>query len=205
MLYTEEVLDRRTGALNTISIGDWITMTELGELHGVGSREVRSILRQMDIISIEGRGKSTRHRLQPWFVKRGYGKRISPKKCRTPFDVIGPEGRIWVEGRWAEAVAALEAERSSPKIMEAQVALAAFQAREGRTPLSVKQSIYWLCDHFPDLMHTEMASIISVSQQLVSREVKIRAACLKASEQRKTQPVPILEGRPLVTVPYDTL
>ncbi|GJE46526.1 hypothetical protein [Methylobacterium soli] len=205
MLYTEEVLDRRTGTLNTISIGDWVTLTELGELHGVGSREVRSILRQIDIISIEGRGKNTRHRLQPWFVERGYGKRVTPTKRRSPFDVIGPEGRLWIKSHWVEAVAALEAERSVPKVVEARIALATFQAREGRTPLSVKQSIYWLCHHYPDLMHTEMASIINVSQQLVSREVKIRAACRKALEQRKEQPVPILERRVLMSVPYDAL
>ncbi|WP_336485667.1 hypothetical protein [Methylobacterium nigriterrae] len=205
MLYIDEVLDRQTGTLNTINIGDWITLTELGGLHGVGSREVRTILRQMDIISIEGRGKSTRHRLQPWFVERGYGKRIRPQKGRYPFDVIGPEGRAWIESRWTEAAAAVEATRSGPTATEAEAALTAFQAREGRSPLSVKQSIYWLCDHFPDLMHTEIAGILSVSQQLVSREIKIRAACRKALKQRKEQPVPMFERRALINVPHDAL
>jgi len=47
MHYTAEVLDRATGDLKEVSLGEWITVTELGELYGVGRRKVRSILHHM--------------------------------------------------------------------------------------------------------------------------------------------------------------
>jgi hypothetical protein len=37
MQYTAEVLDHATGDLKEVSLGDWITVTELGEQYGVGS------------------------------------------------------------------------------------------------------------------------------------------------------------------------
>ena len=40
MEYFDEVLDRRTGELVAIATGSWITITELGDLHQVGRREM---------------------------------------------------------------------------------------------------------------------------------------------------------------------
>ena len=37
MIYTREELDRSSGRLVDFSIGDWITVTELGRRYGVGN------------------------------------------------------------------------------------------------------------------------------------------------------------------------
>ncbi|AWN41977.1 hypothetical protein [Methylobacterium durans] len=63
MIYTEHVLDRRTGELTELSTGDWITITELGELKGVTARRVRTILREMDFLYVSGGRAHNRHRL----------------------------------------------------------------------------------------------------------------------------------------------
>ncbi|MGN6489080.1 MAG: hypothetical protein ACTHLT_14860 [Devosia sp.] len=95
MEYFDEIFDRRTGELIKVSVGEWTTVTELGELHGVGRMRVRTILREMGVLQIEGAARHQRHRLAPWVVQRGWGKRIE-KKGTVPFDVVGPELRAWV-------------------------------------------------------------------------------------------------------------
>jgi hypothetical protein len=100
--YTEEVFNRSTGELETISLGHWVTVTELGELHGVGRLQVRSILRQLDFLGVEGGGRYQRHRITRWAVDRGYGKRIEcSARVMRPFDVISPAGRAWIDERWS--------------------------------------------------------------------------------------------------------
>lgn len=54
MQYTEEVLDRSIGELITRPIGDWVTVTELGELYGVSRIRVRAVLRQMGFLYVTG-------------------------------------------------------------------------------------------------------------------------------------------------------
>lgn len=193
MEYSEHTLDRRTGELVEVSAGDWITITELGELNGVGPHRVRTILREMDFLYVEGGRAHNRHRLTPNVVKRGFGKHIpaKPPRVRHPFDVISPAGREWIEGRWSETIAALEAKQTRPVIIQAHEALNAFRA--GRFgDLNVQGGVLWLSDHFPDLTHTEMAGILNVTQQLVSRYAGVRSRQRLSAIRRKERLLPDL-------------
>ncbi|WP_197739347.1 hypothetical protein [Methylobacterium sp. P1-11] len=193
MKYTEQVFDRRTGELVEVSAGDWITITELGEMKGVTARRIRIILREMGFLYVEGGRTHNRHRLTPEVVKQGFGKHIpaKPPKVRYPFDVISPAGREWIEARWSEAVAALESKLASTVIAQASEALNAFRA-ERLNDLNVQGCVIWLCDHFPDLTHTEMASVLDVTQQVVSRYVSIRSRQKASAMLRVSQPLPYL-------------
>jgi hypothetical protein len=193
MKYTEHTLDRRTGELVEVSAGDWITLTELGEMKGVTPRRIRTILREMGFLYVEGGRAHNRHRLTPEVVKQGFGRHIpaKPPSVRYPFDVVSPAGREWIEARWSETLAALEAQQARPVILQAREALNAFRA--GRlSDLSVQGCVLWLCDHFPDLTHTEMASILDVTQQAVSRYVSIRSRQRTSARMSVEQPLPDL-------------
>ena len=87
MQYTREVLDRKTGELLTISLGDRITIAELGEMHSLGRRQTTDVLRHLDVLQVETTDRTTRHRLAPWFVERGYGRRLKRRTDKFPFDV----------------------------------------------------------------------------------------------------------------------
>ena len=90
MQYTSEVLDRTTGDLKIITLGNWITVTELGKQHGLGPRKIRSLLHHLGMLQSEKK----RLRLTPKAVALGYGKRHdNPKKIKHPFDVISPLGQ----------------------------------------------------------------------------------------------------------------
>lgn len=191
MQYTEEALDRSTGELVTRSIGDWITVTELGELYGVSRIRVRAVLRHMDFLYVTGGQAHQRHRLTPWVVQAGYGKFIPAKKAsrRYPFDVISPTGQQWICERWAGAVAALDAQASKPLLSEARAALDAFQQRPGRAPLNAQGQVLWLRDHFRDLTDTDIANVIGVTQQLVSRYTSLQRRQLEARRLALTVPL----------------
>lgn len=174
MEYFEEVLDRKTGELVRISKGEWITITELATSFGVGPRKARAILREMGVLQIEDRGGHCRQRLTRWVVQRGWGKHLQPKG-RYPFDVIGPEAQQWIAERWVETVDKLRALTLEGESGRAASALRQFKA--GRLhPMRTQQEICWLIDHFPALSQSEIASIVEVSQQLVSKFVRIRQA-----------------------------
>ena len=191
MQYTEEVLDRSIGELITRPIGDWVTLTELGELYGVSRIRVRAVLRQMGFLYVTGGQAHQRHRLTPWVVQAGYGKFIPAKKAsrRYPFDVISPAGQQWISERWAGAVTALDAQASKPLLSEARVALDAFQQRPGRTPLKVQGQVLWLRDHFRDLTDTDIANVIGVTQQLVSRYTSLQRTQLEARRHALRAPL----------------
>lgn len=191
MQYTEEVLDRSTGELVTRPIGDWITVTELGELYGVSRIRVRAVLRQMDFLYVAGGQAHQRHRLTPWVVQAGHGKFIPAKKGgpRYPFDVISPTGQQWISERWAGAVAVLDAQASKPLLSEARGALDAFQQRPGRTPLNAQGQVLWLRHHFRDLTDTDIANVIGVTQQLVSRYTSLQRRQLEARRLALTVPL----------------
>lgn len=193
MLYSEEVLDRRTGELVTISKGEWITVTELGELYGIGPRKVRSVLRKMEFLGIEGTSDHARHRIQGWAVDRGLGRRITAKaSARYPFDVISPEGREWIEVRWSSALAAVEEAASGTRIEAARAALEEFQETCRLHQMPVHQAVSWLTHHFPDLSHSEVGSILDVSQQIVSRYVAERIKERRAKLKLRAAMVPDL-------------
>lgn len=139
MEYFEEVLDRKTGELVTGSKGDWITVTELGLLNGVGRREVRTILRHMEVLVTEGAARHQRHRLTSWVVERGWGKRIE-RKGQVPFDVLGPDVREWIAERWEQTKDDIASEATSQSLT-ARAALEAFKASRHRHDLTVQAAV----------------------------------------------------------------
>lgn len=170
MIYTEEVLDRATGELKTINIGDWITVTEFGDMMGMGPRKVRTVLRELDFVGVEGGGAYQRHRISAWAVRDGLGRRIEPrKKGARPFDVISPAGRDWLRERWSDALGRLVNRGARSPVAEAGTALKEFQISRGRESMAVQEAVCWLSDHFPRLDQRDIATILDVSQQLVSR------------------------------------
>lgn len=193
MLYSEEVLDRRTGELVTVTKGDWITVTELAGLYRVGPRKARSVLRKMEFLGIEGSRDHTRHRIQAWAVERCYGRRNKAKAgAQIPFDVISPEGRAWIDARWSNALAEVEAASAGELAVTARTALADFQESRDRREMTVHEEVSWLTHHFPALPHSTMGSILDVTQQLVSRYVTQRETERRAKLARREASVPDL-------------
>ncbi|MCJ8507641.1 hypothetical protein MUU53_06900 [Rhizobium lemnae] len=206
MLYTSQLLDRKTGEFVLVEDGDWITITELGELHSVGPRRIRTILRHMDFLQIEGGGRQQRHRLCPWVTAKGWGKRIQAKGT-IPFDVISPLARDWIAERWSQAESSLELQENGP-VKKAKAALESFRDdrngyrrsirerfpyRDNNPPdMEISEMVSWLNHFFPKLSHSEIATILDVSQQLVSRYLGERQrekekwrACREARLKRK--------------------
>lgn len=191
--YTEEVLDRRTGELTTISLGDWLTVSELGQLYGQTPRRTRAVLRELGLLYVPANGNKQAHRVAAWALKEGLAKHHPKSKTvRHPFDVIGPAGQAWIKERWQQGVTALEEKTTNPTINVARQALAAFKKDRGRSSMPAQQEICWLVDHFPDLGQSDIATILDISQQLVSKFVNVRAKQLRdrreAVEAMKTAP-----------------
>lgn len=183
MHYTTEILDRTTGELKEVSLGHWITVTELGEQYGVGSKKVRSILHHMGLLQSEG--QHGRYRLTPHAVQQGLGKRIEKsKRSQWPFDVISPEGQKQIASVWSQTVTDLEHDRmSDPLVQSAEAALQAFNARRS-TDMETQQEVCWLLDHYADLTLQQIASLLGVERPLVSRYAILRK---KQREFMKTQ------------------
>ncbi len=186
MHYVSETLDRETGELVTTSLGDWLTVTEVGRLHGAGPRRTRQILVHMGFLAPEGR----RSRLPFAHVAKGWGKRLVRKATGQPFDTISPEGQRLIAAAWADTVADLEAEeRGEPEIEHATTELEAFvEDRAGG--LDTEGRVRWLVDHFPDLDTRQLAHIVGISRQLVERYTARRTAQISAlKERRASEPV----------------
>jgi len=166
MIYTQDLLDRSTGQLRTVSIGNWVTVTELGEHYGVGNRKVRAILHHMGLLHREGRS----YRL-PWSaVEKGLGKRHDKPKSGYPFDVISPLGQQLVAQVWDATVEDYEAElRSDSQIDEARAALNAFKQTRIGGSLKAQQEVCWLRDHFPSMTYEAIAKTLEISPTLVRR------------------------------------
>jgi hypothetical protein len=173
MHYMTEVLDRSTGDLKEVSLGNWITVTELGERYGVGNKKIRSILHHMGLLQSEG--QHGRYRLTPHAVEQGLGIRHDkPKKSKYPFDVISPEGQRLIALAWDETVADLDRERlNDPIVHAADMALQSFKARKA-TALETQQEVCWLLDHFDNLTFQQIADLLSVQRPLVSRYANLR-------------------------------
>ncbi|MGU3284624.1 hypothetical protein [Methylobacterium mesophilicum] len=193
MEYVQHVLDRKTGELIEVSSGNWITITELGEAKCVTPHRVRTVLRAMDFLYVEGGRAHNRHRLMPWVIQQGYGKHVPARKpvIRFPFDVVSPAGQAWIEARWSDAVTALDAQPHRPVVGQAREALATFVG--GRLgELDVHGRVLWLRDHFPALSDTEVASILDVTQQLVSRYARLQERQRQSRRLAKTAELPDL-------------
>lgn len=193
MEYFHDALDRGTGEVLRVSMGDWVTLTELGTLKGVGSRQVRAILVELGFLVSEGHGRNLRLRLANWVTERGWGKRQRSYRG-TPFDVIGPEGRRWIDGRWDDAVGAFS--DLSTLGQTARDHLTAFRDRRKNPDMPVQEQVCWLVYHYPDLSQTEKARIIGVTQQMVSKFEGIRRRQIsKLTAQRNAILAPM--GSPL--------
>lgn len=203
MEYTAEVLDRTTGDLKFVSLGDWITVSEYGERKGVGPRQVRAVLTQLGLLreeietSASGTLKVARRRLTREAVDNGLGKRIYPTKTGSyPFDVLSPAGQTWLDARWDGAVAAVTSEiASSPETKKAQDCLERFRAGRRSEPTS-QMEVCFLLDHFPDLPQVDMVRITGVSAGLVSRYATIRADQIRKRKAIKHKRLPDLSKVP---------
>ncbi|MGA1832975.1 hypothetical protein [Rhizobium wenxiniae] len=186
MIYTQEILDRKTGELVTVDQGDWITIAELATAFSVGRRRATTVLRQMDFLQVEGGGRDCRHRIADWVVQRDWGRRLHRKADKFPFDVISPDAVEWIKKRWQTTTDTIEHEAKTGRISEAREALQSFKAHRGRDELPAQMLVCWLADFFPDLSQQQISRVLDVTQQLVSRFLAIRSSHIaKAKELRK--------------------
>lgn len=186
MHYSSEELDRSTGELITVSLGDWRTVTEVGRLHGAGPRRTRQVLVHMGFLAPEG----SRYRLPLDHVAKGWGKRLKHGSTGRPFDVISPLGQELIGRAWDDTLTDLEAdEGGEPEVAEASAALETFVAgRPGG--LDTEGRVRWLLDHFPALDTQQVADVVCVSRQLVERYAKRRAAQLDTLKATKVADLP---------------
>ena len=87
--------------------------------------------------------------------------------------MISPAAQGWIAERWEETLAGLDEVKTAP-LAEAQDALTKFQSRRMRE-MSVQEMVSWLADHFHHLTQEDIASILSVSQPLVGRYLRVRS------------------------------
>jgi len=188
--YTAETLNRSTGDLVLTSLGNYLTVTEFGKERDKGPREIRAILFHMGLLRNEGR--HGRYRLPPSAVAAGYGKRHETPKSGFPFDTLSPLGQRLIAEAWDHTVSDLENELAqSPTTLRAKAELAAFSNDRGRV-LKTQEAVSWLQFRFPDLLHRQMATILSVSEQLVGRYVTAAAEQLAFRKQEQARKLPHL-------------
>jgi len=169
MLYVRETLDRQTGQLISKPIGEFITVTELGNKYQVGPKRVRVILHHMGVLAAEG----GRYRLPQAFVERDLGVRHDRPRSGHPFDVLSPKCQALIAEAWDDTVADLETE-ITPTVRRAKEALELFRKKRV-CELTTQESVCWLSDNHPRLLHCQTADILGVTAQLVSRFTKLRA------------------------------
>lgn len=180
MEFVCEELDRTTGELETRSLGLWMTISEFAQEMDVGVRQGRLILVDMDFMFVaNGENGKRWTQICPWVEERDWGKRIFPRRgSKTPFDVINEDARLWIKERWDESkdrVLGLGHEASL-----AALALNEFLSRRkdpDEDGLFVQ--IHWLSDHFSNLSQAEIARIVGVTQQAVSKSISERKKGLR--------------------------
>lgn len=177
-----EFIHPDTGEVTEFDLGRSLTSKDYLASRGVTDRYGRDILHEMGLLHTE----NGRLRLKPEHVTAGLGLRLMKKGSKYPFDALSPTGQAWVEQRWNDAQAAVDARKAtvSPLAQEASQALAAYKAwRLGwdNQPMTVQMEVYWLLDHFPSLTAAEMASILSTTTASVKKWSATR------SEQRNVR------------------
>lgn len=207
MEYFTEVIDRRTGELVSLSQGNWITVSELGEAYGVGKKEVRQVLVKMEFLQPEGTRDHTRYRLAHWAVDAGFGRRIE-RKGKVPFDTISPLGQDWIAAHWDAVKASIE-DAKTEEVRTAEAALNrfieerdSFRDAVGREKMTTKEMIYWLVFHFPSLTQSEISQVVHVSQPLVSKILKKRDEDIRQLRDKQKEP---LKDLPRGTARYSGL
>lgn len=190
MEYIQEVLDRTTGQLKTQSLGDWITVSELGQRYGVGNRKVRCILHHMGVLAREGRCYRLPHRL----VEAGIGKRIDFPSSGHAFDTISPKGQELVATIWTETAEGYETETgNSALVATVRGALAAFNAVRSE-PLETAGEVRWVLDHFRDIKFNVVATALEVSPALVTRYARQRATEIDYRKRKMGEPLQEYSG-----------
>ncbi|WP_262296961.1 hypothetical protein [Microvirga sesbaniae] len=120
-------------------------------------------------------GQAVPRGLTPKAVRLGLGQRHdNPKRFKDPFDVISPLGQKILAENWHWVAADLQqAKQSKPIVRETSKALA--RLKEGRRrEMTTQIDVCWLRDHFPKLTQDEIASLVDITQSLVSRYAKLQ-------------------------------
>jgi hypothetical protein len=174
MIYTTTILDRQEGDLKTISLGEYLTISELAQRYGMGPRQFRRVLDRMGLL--QQVATSGRRLLHPDAVATGYGKTLWPKastgKHKHPFDVISPLGQAYIADQWKQTLGELLNDGQRPATLAVQ-ALEEFEARRSK-PMSLLFRVTWLLDHFPDLTQQDIADCLNADPSMVSRYAKAR-------------------------------
>jgi hypothetical protein len=182
MLYTAELLDRSTGDLRIVDLGNWITVTEFGQRYGIGPKKVRSVLHHLGMLQTEGK----RLRLTPKAVALGYGRRHDfPQKQKYPFDVISPLGQKVIAQNLGWVMEDMDQDkRSKPQLQVASQALESFKVQRLRE-MTTQMEVCWMRDHFPELTQDEIAGLIDAPQSLVNRYATTEARQRDFHQRRK--------------------
>jgi hypothetical protein len=174
MQYVRKVVDLDTGEA-WVDLGDHRPLSDVATSLGIGPREFRRLLVAMQVVMPEwdDAAKQYRHRLTPGAVASGFGIRHDNKGFhhspdKTPFDVLSPLGVEYIRHNLKKARAIVD--RRSPPVRAAGEALDAFEARRGR-PMSPEGKVRWLVQNYPAMTHAQVADIIGITRQAVSKHV----------------------------------
>lgn len=169
MEFFKETIDGSTGEVTNVSIGDWITITELGKRYDAGPRQTRAVLIEMGFMFVaigEHRNKTS---IMPWVVKKGWGRPIHPRNG-FEFDVINEDAQRWIAQRWEKAQSSLN--ELPQDVQSASECLTFFvQRRDIPDDMDTRCKVKWLMDHYSFLMNVDIAKVVGVSKQRVSKIV----------------------------------
>tara|TARA_R110002074_G_scaffold402322_1_gene606919 strand:+ start:3329 stop:3883 length:555 start_codon:yes stop_codon:yes gene_type:complete len=176
MNYQSEVLDRRTGELLRVNIGEWVTFTELGQAYDLGARKVRQIMRHLQWVYAPVSSSRSAYRFTPESLEAGLGKHITKSRSGRPFDVVSPFGQEQFLRYLPSALEAL-GRRETSNIVEARDALVVFKEnRLDRSHWTTPIEVSWLAYARPNLSQDDIAQALSISKQLVSSHLRKQAA-----------------------------
>ena len=175
MNYQSEVLDRRTGELVRVDLGEWVTFTELGRAHDLGPRQVRQVLRHLKWVYAPVSLARSAYRFTPEAIEAGLGKHITKSKSGRPFDVVSPVGQSLFAKNLSSALKALS-NRETTKVIEARDALTEFKAlRLDKSQWTTPMEVSWLAFARPSLSQDDIAQVLGISKQLVSSHLSKQA------------------------------
>ncbi len=173
-----EVLNRETGELVMVSLGQWVTMRELSEIFETPRRRFTAILAEMEFVQLEGGSTNSRYRVTPEVVRRGFAKRVTSSVTGMPFDTVSPSGVRFICENWTAAETAISDKAKGGIVGEARGALEDFMHTR-RSDLNTVQQVHWLADHYPHITAAEVGRVLDVSQQYAGR-------CLKKRDSQRT-------------------
>jgi hypothetical protein len=191
MEYTTQELDRSTGDLKTVSLGEWFTVSELAEHYGVGKKRFRIILHHMGLL---GQEKDGRYMLFLDTIKKGLGKRLKGKEG-YPFNVLSPMCQSLIAEAWKDTVADLEADEAlavNEHTKSARQALDLFKAARPEREWTTREEVSWLAYYHPWLSHRQIAEVLDISQVMVSRYLRQAEAQRSKLTDKRNTPVPDL-------------